>query len=516
MQYGRSMGRTRAQRLSVGLGLVGLLGCTTPNVAPELPETPSPGKVFGGMQCSSVRPQTEPDLMGWDPGSRANLNRLRQDGVVAVRYVSEGCNVELEVLSNCIVPGKYAYQPYTESQSKTLKTERDLFAEIPISAARLSGQLKGNRMLRTDYELVGTASLPAGSVFKKSELRGPKSECAKATHVVSAVYLGGFAMVAGEEAKLAAKVTVFGVGAGDEEGKSMERIDKAGNPKACEEANKSGKENEGCRVPLRIGLSPLEDMPVVPPPVVFAPVAPPAVVPAAVVSRPPPQAVPVAQGGGGCPEGMVAVSGGSFTMGDRKDQVSVASYCMDRSEVTVDRYAACVKAGRCSDQHLGESSINGSSFEASDECNYRKGGRGNHPINCVDWGQSATFCSAYGLRLPSEEEWEWVARGGAPGTTYPWGNAAPESQLCWSGVSKRGGTCAVGSVSAGDSPLGIHDLGGNVWEWMYDKYDANARVYRGGSWRSHDPSNVRAAYRSGVRPAFRHGMVGLRCARNFP
>jgi hypothetical protein len=259
--------------LAVGLGLVGLFGCGTPNVAPELPGTPDPGKVFGGMQCSSVRPQTEPDLMGWDPGSRANLNRLRQDGVVAVRYVSEGCNVELEVLSNCIVPGKYAYQPYTESQSKTLKTERDLFAEIPISAARLSGQLKGNRQLRTDYELVGTASLPAGSVFKKSEIRGPKAECARATHVVSAVYLGGFAMVAGEESKLAAKVSVFGAGAGDEEGKSMDRIDKAGDAEACKEANQTRKENDGCRVPLRIGLSPLE-LDTAPVPVPEAPAVP--------------------------------------------------------------------------------------------------------------------------------------------------------------------------------------------------------------------------------------------------
>jgi formylglycine-generating enzyme required for sulfatase activity len=500
----------------MGLGLVALLGCGTPNVAPELPGTPDPGKVFGGMQCSSVRPQTEPDLMGWDPGSRANLNRLRQDGVVAVRYVSEGCNVELEVLSNCIVPGKYAYQPYTESQSKTLKTERDLFAEIPISAARLSGQLKGNRMLRTDYELVGTASLPAGSVFNKKDLRGPKAECAKATHVVSAVYLGGFAMVAGEESKLAAKVTVFGVGAGDEEGKSMERIDKAGNPKACEEANKSGKENEGCRVPLRIGLSPLEDLAVVPPPVVVAPVAPPAAVPAVVVSGPPPQAVPVAQGGAGCPEGMVAVSGGSFKMGQRKDQVSVASFCMDRSEVTADRYAMCVKAGRCSDQHLGEWSADGSSFSASAKCNYGKAGRGNHPMNCVDWGQSATFCNADGSRLPSEEEWEWAARGGARGTTYPWGNTDPDFQLCWSGVSKRDGTCAVGSAPGGDSPLGIHDLAGNVWEWTSGKYDANTRVRRGGGEDNDFPSSVRAAVRVEDWPAVRGGGLGFRCARNLP
>jgi formylglycine-generating enzyme required for sulfatase activity len=508
------MGRTRAQRLAVGLGLVGLLGCGTPNVAPELPGTPDPGTPFGGMQCSSVRPQTEPDLMGWDPGSRANLNRLRKTGVVAVRYVSQGCNVELELLSNCIGVGKYTYDAYPESQSKTLKTDRDLFAALPISAARLSGQLKGNRQLRTDYELVGTATLAAGSTYKLSDLKGPASECSRATHVVSAVYLGGFAMVAGEESKLAAKVTVFGAGLGEEEGKSMERIDKAGNPKACEEANQSRKENEGCQVPLRIGLSPLEGLSVAPP-VIVAPVGALPAVAALVVPRPPSQAVPVSRGGG-CPEGMVSVSGGSFVMGERNDQVSVASYCMDRSEVTVDRYAACVKAGRCSDQHIGEQSADGASFKASLRCNYWKGDGGNHPMNCVDWMQSATFCNASGQRLPSEEEWEWAARGGARGTMYPWGNTVPDVHLCWSGVSKQDGTCAVGSAPLGDSPLGIHDLAGNVWEWSSSRNDANDLVVRGGGWYCDDASIVRAALRNGYARAARNDSLGFRCARDLP
>jgi formylglycine-generating enzyme required for sulfatase activity len=306
-------------------------------------------------------------------------------------------------------------------------------------------------------------------------------------------------------------VTVFGAGLGEEEGKSMERIDKAGDAEACKEANQSRKENEGCHVPLRIGLSPLEDVAAAPP-VVLAPPA----VTAFVSPAPPREAVPVSQGGGGCPEGMVALSGGSFRMGERHDEVSVASYCMDRSEVTVDRYGACVKAGRCSDQHLGEFSSDGSSFSAQPECNYGKGGRGNHPVNCVDWAQSATFCNAYGLRLPSEEEWEWAARGGARGTTYPWGNSEPDFQLCWSGISKRGGTCAVGSAPAGDSPLGIHDLAGNVWEWTLIKYNPNTRVYRGGSWFDGDPASVRAAFRYGSAPAYRSFYQGFRCARNLP
>jgi hypothetical protein len=71
----------------------------------ELPEATSTGDAFPGVKCSAVRPQTEPDLMGWDSGSRANLNSLRRQGIIAVRYDAKGCNVELEVLSNCIGKG---------------------------------------------------------------------------------------------------------------------------------------------------------------------------------------------------------------------------------------------------------------------------------------------------------------------------------------------------------------------------------------------------------------------------
>jgi hypothetical protein len=66
----------------------------TSATAPDLIEPTKTGDAFGGMQCSSVRPPTEPDLMGWDSGSRANLKSLHEQGVVAVRYRAEGCNVE--------------------------------------------------------------------------------------------------------------------------------------------------------------------------------------------------------------------------------------------------------------------------------------------------------------------------------------------------------------------------------------------------------------------------------------
>jgi len=76
-----------------------LCSCNAPNPVGEPLKAPSADEAFGGVKYSAVRPQTEPDLMAWDPGSRANLSRLRHQGVVAVRYEAKGCNVELELLS---------------------------------------------------------------------------------------------------------------------------------------------------------------------------------------------------------------------------------------------------------------------------------------------------------------------------------------------------------------------------------------------------------------------------------
>src|SRR5258706_4256650 len=110
----------RLAGLVLGALFVSLGSCTPPvNPAGPLLKPMETGEAFEGVQCSAVRPQTEPDLMAWDPGSRANLNRLRHRGVVAVRYEAKGCNVELELLSNCIGPtGKYEFAPYSANEKQ--------------------------------------------------------------------------------------------------------------------------------------------------------------------------------------------------------------------------------------------------------------------------------------------------------------------------------------------------------------------------------------------------------------
>jgi sulfatase modifying factor 1 len=211
-----------------------------------------------------------------------------------------------------------------------------------------------------------------------------------------------------------------------------------------------------------------------------------------------------------CKAAMVSLPAGSFKPGDLDRAATVGAFCMDTTEVTVDAYTACVRAGKCSADHLGEWSTDGTKFNRDPKCNYGVAGRGNHPINCVDWQQADTYCRAEGKRLPSEEEWEWAARGATQARVYPWGGEAPAGQLCWSGVQKREGTCTVGSYPQGDAPGGIHDLAGNVWEWTSSSWDAD-HVYRGGSWHSEVAAHPRAAERSRGSVPYRLYFVGFRC-----
>ena len=246
--------------------------------------------------------------------------------------------------------------------------------------------------------------------------------------------------------------------------------------------------------------------------------------------------------GNQCPEEMAWISGGTFRMGaeDGDDDekpvhaVSVGGFCLDLTEVTVTAYTACVREGRCSAEHLREYSLDGTTFSPDRGCNYEVDGKEPHPINCVDWKQAEAYCASARKRLPTEEEWEYVARGGDDQRTYPWGDEPPLRQVCWNGEGnylgkgKRASTCEVGEYKAGDSRWGVHDLAGNVWEWTSSPYCvpypkdgvstcANEnRVQRGGSWLNDVASHLRAASRGGDAPAGRFDGVGFRCARTMP
>jgi formylglycine-generating enzyme required for sulfatase activity len=249
---------------------------------------------------------------------------------------------------------------------------------------------------------------------------------------------------------------------------------------------------------------------------------------------------------------MVRIPAGTFTMGSDAGsadeqpahQVTLPSFEMDRTEVTAAQYETCVLAMACRPATAvkADGALSGDEQVMSQFCNAGRKGREQHPLNCVDWNEANAYCRWAGKRLPTEEEWEYAARGAA-GRTYPWGSQAPEPALlnacgekCVALAASKGwkwpqmyaandgfvDTAPVGSFPKGQSPFGVLDLAGNVQEWTDTRYcDSYAeskkcmdhRVLRGGSWSDGSSAYVRAGYRNGGVPAERSIYVGFRCAR---
>lgn len=218
------------------------------------------------------------------------------------------------------------------------------------------------------------------------------------------------------------------------------------------------------------------------------------------------------------PQGMAYVPGGEFTMGrnDGDDyerpahQVTVKPFFMDIYEVTNAQYAEFVKA---TDYKPPIQSSNGP--YPSDLL----------PVTGVTWDGANAYANWAKKRLPTEEEWEFAARG-TDGRRYPWGND-------WRSGAANAGTSAVGSMADvgkynGASPYGIYDLAGNAWEWTASTLkaypggtlpaDANTtdKVIRGGSWAS-APSQATTTFRRGwgARGEKDYSYTGFRCVKDI-
>ena len=227
---------------------------------------------------------------------------------------------------------------------------------------------------------------------------------------------------------------------------------------------------------------------------------------------------------------MVEILGGTFRMGDLSGEgdskelpvhsVTVPSFWMGKYEVTLSQWKACAADGKC---------------------NYKKPSNNkypdNHPVINVSWEDVQKFIAwlnartGGGYRLPTESEWEYAARAGSE-SLYSWGDRIGVNQANCSGScgDQWDKTAPVGSFEE-ESAWGLHDMHGNVWEWVEDCWnknyrgapgdgsawlsgDCSLRVIRGGSWLN-SPRSLRSSFRNGRDRLFRNDILGFRLARDL-
>jgi iron(II)-dependent oxidoreductase len=253
---------------------------------------------------------------------------------------------------------------------------------------------------------------------------------------------------------------------------------------------------------------------------------------------------------------MIDVPGGSFIMGDadihgydnEKDphRVEVAPFRIARHPVTSHQWTEFMDDGGYDRPELWTEE--GWLWKLSENAaapeywvgpkDYRYfgpfGARAIHPdepVNCVSLHEAEAYARWAGKRLPTEAEWEYVASAG-PGSTkrrFAWGDREPNHERACFALDNWA-PAPVGSHPEGVSPLGIHDLSGNTWEWTASPflpypgfrafpYDGYSKAHmlgkhfgcRGGSWATSSVI-LRSTFRNWYVPTYRQGFLGLRLA----
>lgn len=239
--------------------------------------------------------------------------------------------------------------------------------------------------------------------------------------------------------------------------------------------------------------------------------------------------VPEIIGKDGAP--MVLVPAGEFVMGsDKGDEdeapphrVYLNAFYIDKFEVTNGRFAKYVEAIQ-SEPPWGFTDKETPVIHAE------------RPVRWVNWMDAMGYCLWVGKRLPTEAEWEKAARG-TDERVYPWGNDPPTPVHAVYGLREGGAetVSVIGNHHMGQSPYGVQDLAGNLYEWVMDWYaedfyssfingpainprgpgEGAAKVQRGGSYIN-TPYRLRSSFRTKGNPTEQDPNVGFRCAQDAP
>ena len=210
------------------------------------------------------------------------------------------------------------------------------------------------------------------------------------------------------------------------------------------------------------------------------------------------------------------VCGASFRMGspegaedEQPCHTQVLSFAISQCEITVSEFATFLNK-------TGGTPVLSDQFICVLGHYWAKPWLWYKPV-CVSYAEAeayAYFLSqivGHSVRLPTESEWEFAARGGIHGARYPWGWGDDwRGRACFNAEKTR----KVGSYPS--NPYGLYDMAGNVFEWCMDEVGTNENAYaRGGSWAEKDPGFLTVFSRTSFSKTYADQDVGFRIVCNL-
>ncbi len=153
---------------------------------------------------------------------------------------------------------------------------------------------------------------------------------------------------------------------------------------------------------------------------------------------------------------------------------------------------------------LGQTEVTQSAYEKVIGNNPSLYKGADRPVDRVGWMDAANYCSEVKMRLPTEAEWEYAARGGTSAPRYQGVDTA-----AWYDRNSEDQTHPVAQKAPNE--YGLYDMLGNVWEWVQDSFGDNKEILRGGSFYNL-ARELRVSNRLWAPPDTRHRDMGFRCA----
>jgi hypothetical protein len=199
-------------------------------------------------KCKVAASSSSPLVTEWPASEKAHLQSMASSQLIAVEY--SGC--ELHIVDGCALAGTYAWSRTTlATDTIDIASADELYAKLPLGAVGLEGELARSGHLAVRTTVAG--QLRATGVTSTSP---DAAACARATHYVSAISVGAFQLLSGEDAKARGGATVGNVGAGGATSRRELVLREAGTRDACDHATDQAPDTQ-CGSPIQVFLAPL-------------------------------------------------------------------------------------------------------------------------------------------------------------------------------------------------------------------------------------------------------------------